>query len=57
MQNQCYLNVRSKYILNALRIRKGGSVQTIQFFDPIIFLALSQLIKILIRLTNFFESE
>ena len=23
MQNQCYLNVRSKCILNALRIRKG----------------------------------
>ena len=25
MQNQCYLNVRSKCILNALRIHKGMS--------------------------------
>ena len=24
MQNQCYLDVRSKCILNALRIRKGS---------------------------------
>ena len=27
------------------------------FFDPIIFLALYQLMEILIRMTNFFESE
>ena len=26
MQNQCYLNVRSKCILNALRIHKGIDV-------------------------------
>ena len=28
MQNQCNLNVRSKCILNALRIRKGNEVLT-----------------------------
>ena len=34
-----------------------GSVHTIHFSDPIIFLALSQLIEMLIRITNFFEFE
>ena len=38
-------------------VRVLGSVHTIHFFDPIIFLALYQLIEILIRMTNFFESE
>ena len=31
MQNQCNLNVRSKCILNALRIRKG-TAQSIQYY-------------------------
>ena len=34
MQNQCNLNVRSKCILNALRIRKGtvGDSRKLAFF-------------------------
>ena len=34
MQNQCYLNVRSKCILNALRIRKGYAVWHSYFSIP-----------------------
>ena len=34
-----------------------GSVHTIHFLDPVIILALFQLIEMLIRLTNFFEFE
>ena len=43
MQNQCNLNVRSKCILNALRIRKGKhqfSQQQIQRFPPFLELLL-----------------
>ena len=31
MKNQCYLNVRSKCILNALRIRKGGHLNLLLY--------------------------
>ena len=31
MQNQCNLNVRSKCILNALRIRKGKELHFVDF--------------------------